>query len=286
MIINTNDGIGIENIHKGTKNYLDNSNFRNPINQRGKAQYEGQGYTIDRWFTTSLNCLVTVNDGFISMSNYTASSETTNQTLKQKIETKGIAGKRMTLAAKLRGTEVALYIDTIAATSYAEYSDWTTLCLPFTVPEDADIIEIDIIGRAGSTWDCEWIALYEGEFTPQTAPPYIPKGYAEELMECYRYFWRCNNYLCIPGYKSTTAYAFVYLPVPMRAQPTPVLDDWTASKSYIYLSGSRANNITIGGCFMIDNSVRLTLIETSAIPNYNEFMFLPSNKGFGLSADL
>jgi hypothetical protein len=32
------------------------------------------------------------------------------------------------------------------------------------------------------------MALYEGEYTIETLPPYIPKGYAAELAECQRYF--------------------------------------------------------------------------------------------------
>lgn len=32
-----------------------------------------------------------------------------------------------------------------------------------------------------------WVALYEGQYTAETLPPYIPKGYAVELAECMRY---------------------------------------------------------------------------------------------------
>ncbi|MEI3414725.1 MAG: hypothetical protein V8Q88_06075 [Christensenellales bacterium] len=33
-------------------------------------------------------------------------------------------------------------------------------------------------------------ALYEGEYTAETLPPYVPKGYAAELAECLRYYRR------------------------------------------------------------------------------------------------
>ena len=33
-----------------------------------------------------------------------------------------------------------------------------------------------------------WAALYEGEYSADTLPPYTPKGYAAELAECQRYF--------------------------------------------------------------------------------------------------
>ena len=34
----------------------------------------------------------------------------------------------------------------------------------------------------------KWAALYEGSYTAETLPPYVPKGYAAELAECQRYF--------------------------------------------------------------------------------------------------
>ena len=37
------------------RNLLDNSDFRNPVNQRGATSYSGSVYTIDRWFLWSDN---------------------------------------------------------------------------------------------------------------------------------------------------------------------------------------------------------------------------------------
>lgn len=34
----------------------------------------------------------------------------------------------------------------------------------------------------------KWAALYEGAYTADTLPPYVPKGYAAELAECQRYY--------------------------------------------------------------------------------------------------
>ena len=38
-----------------------------------------------------------------------------------------------------------------------------------------------------------WAALYEGSYTADTLPPYVPKGYASELAECLRYFERLGS---------------------------------------------------------------------------------------------
>lgn len=44
----------------------------------------------------------------------------------------------------------------------------------------------------------KWAAIYEGEYTADTLPPYVPKGYAVELAECQRYFRRDSVYVNTP----------------------------------------------------------------------------------------
>ena len=61
-------------------NILINSDFTNPINQRGLSVYDYgvvNGYTIDRWFTYELK--VSVNDGCITLENPTATIHTFRQ---------------------------------------------------------------------------------------------------------------------------------------------------------------------------------------------------------------
>ena len=36
--------------------------------------------------------------------------------------------------------------------------------------------------------NCIWAAIYEGTYTADTLPPYVPKGYGAELLECQRYY--------------------------------------------------------------------------------------------------
>ena len=36
--------------------------------------------------------------------------------------------------------------------------------------------------------NCIWAAIYEGTYTADTLPPYVPKGYVVELLECLRYY--------------------------------------------------------------------------------------------------
>lgn len=73
----------------------------------------------------------------------------------------------------------------------------------------------------------EWAALYEGEYTVETLPTYVPKGYAAEMLECQRYFVAfrtagTNGLVLANGYVANTTTARVAIPlsVPMRITPT------------------------------------------------------------------
>ena len=64
-------------------------------------------------------------------------------------------------------------------------------CATFTVPDGADAVELRFYPSYtdnGGTGDIFWAALYEGTYTADTLPPYVPKGYAAEMMECQRYY--------------------------------------------------------------------------------------------------
>lgn len=56
------------------KNLLINSNFTNPVNQRGKVSYTS-GYTIDMWHHEKTNGILTVNGGYITLN---STSDTPN----------------------------------------------------------------------------------------------------------------------------------------------------------------------------------------------------------------
>ena len=66
-----------------------------------------------------------------------------------------------------------------------------------------------------------WAALYEGEYTAETLPPYVPKGYAVELSECLRYYRRVksNNETFIGYCANGVSYAMIPLQ-PMRISPS------------------------------------------------------------------
>lgn len=165
------------------RNLLDNSDFRNPVNQRGKTSYTAQGYTIDRWYSNNANKAITLSNTGITLS--------TGSTLFQKLDLiDALAGKTITAA-------VCFADGTIAAKSgistnngaYTSIVDVTQNNLRIRVYEGADGY-IRFQFEPNANIKLQWAALYEGSYTADTLPPYVSKGYTAELAECRRYFRR------------------------------------------------------------------------------------------------
>ena len=202
------------------RNLLDNSDFRNPVNQRGQTSYEivGGFYNIDRWVnwleTSDITSHIIVQDGYITVE--------TGGKLQQKL---------------------ASYKQNTIYTAAAKRTDGTVLIVSGMF-SNVEIGE-DIFIKTGSdgipnvglrSGDYLWAALYEGSYTAETLPPYVPKGYAAELAECKRYYELLNNGSSqfVRAYNSSTI-AFVINYAEKRIGPT------------ISVTGSLANALSVAG---------------------------------------
>lgn len=155
-------------------NLLDNSDFRNPVNQRGQTSYTAAGYTIDRWAVTSG---LTVGGAGVTSpgGNY----------LYQMITQAAIPAGTYTGAMGLAdGTVIcgsAIYTASDDACMIITNEDLSMYLL-----RQGTVVQLAINTITEKT--IVWAALYEGEYTADTLPPYQPKGYAVELAECQRYY--------------------------------------------------------------------------------------------------
>lgn len=170
------------------RNLLDNSDFTNPVNQRGQMSYNSVGYTIDRW-TKESNAILTIADDCINIDN---SANSADEVVLQKVDSD--------TAAKLIGKTVTIAICTSDGTVYAksgvvtydvpvaliEHNGFTFQLRFFRTASSYQVARLIIL--AGSNISVKWAALYEGSYTADTLPPYVPKGYAAELAECQRYY--------------------------------------------------------------------------------------------------
>ena len=165
----------ITDIHKNlgirasARNLLDNSDFTNPVNQRGQTSYSGSTYNIDRWRTFLNDNIVTVDNGCIRQ---------TGTQLLQNLDANVIDKTKIyTLAAcKVDGT-----IRIISGTFAEPFGNSYLSCYTVSSTGVPRCVLVESDGY-------KWAALYEGEYTAETLPEYQSKGYAAEISECRRYF--------------------------------------------------------------------------------------------------
>lgn len=180
-------------------NLLDNSDFVHPVAQAGvNGAHGATGYAVDRWMRTSGATVSQAADGLKIVSDKTSWTAG----IQQRIEAKRFADV-MTFA--VRGVfpvacRLFVYIGsgtTNFGTAYFQGdAAERTLVLKLTKPDgltEDEVVNVYISPDTESTGTAavvRWAALYEGEYTAETLPPYVPKGYAAELAECLRYYRR------------------------------------------------------------------------------------------------
>lgn len=230
-------------------NLLDNSDFVHPVAQAGvNGAHGATEYAVDRWMRTNGATVSQAADGLKIVSDKTSWTAG----IQQKIEAKRFADV-MTFA--VRGIfpvacRLFVYIGsgtTNFGTAYFQGdAAERTLVLKLTKPDGLtgdEVVNVYISPDTGSTGTAavvRWAALYEGEYTAETLPPYVPKGYAVELAECLRYYRKIKgNAQTFAGYAANgVAYAFIPLQT-MRIAPTV-----TGGGKFYYTLGSAQGTTT------------------------------------------
>ena len=198
------------------RNLLDNSDFRNPVNQRGNSEYAFNfGYSLDRWRLYGGDAIsrVRVLSGCIELSLNDNKSYFDQLIDVDKTKTYTFA----VLADD--GLHVISGIPSVGA------NDGVILL----GVNSAGYVKASVVGFL-RIYNIYWAALYEGSYTVDTLPPYVPKGYAAELAECMQYYYRLQNgtnfIFRLRNQHETNNYAAfdicpcITFPVPMRIVPT------------------------------------------------------------------
>lgn len=185
------------------RNLLDNSDFRNPVNQRGQTDYTNNGYTIDRWELYS-GAVGVSSLGYI----------TTSGQMYQKI---AIPTDKVYTFAIENDSGIAL-VTGIPANGIRPATLGNALIKLATI---GGYVEVVIEPSEGyNVAGAYWAALYEGSYTVDTLPPYVPKGYAAELAECRIYYRTGTERIARPFTSGNLAYLCeVSYEIPMRANP-------------------------------------------------------------------
>ena len=174
---------------QGAENLLDNSNFRDPVNSRGKNTYSDAGneYTIDRWKTQG-GTNISIENGYINIIG--------QWELYQIIQNPkdGI----YTFAARIRINSVGQFTPIMEVNNGsntgrqinldADIGEWKTYILQYDLSSmTAETIKFLLSPRGGNTTasiSVEWAAMYKGAYTANTLPAYVPKGKHVEMLNC------------------------------------------------------------------------------------------------------
>lgn len=163
---------------------LDNSDFTNPVNQRGEWAYYANGYIIDRW----------VNNGsaYNVAEHYMASgSPDGTKYIFQSLEFSKVAkaGDTLTASANINGETISVTAEITAAKGAADVvtalDGKASIGFSWNPADDRIYFRINDLIESGAVF-LNWAKLEKGS----VATPYVPKGYGAELAECMRYFQR------------------------------------------------------------------------------------------------
>jgi hypothetical protein len=232
VYINPEWGIhwGEKHITDAPRNLLDNSDFSNPVNQRGTAfPHTGETgkntYHIDRWMTWSTYAVTNVAAYGLELTGNGGLGY-----MAQVLENPGrMIGKTYTLAAGMsNGTVICGTATVPSATQSGEYyisavnSSDTYPGLRLQVAGDLSKVRFQFVVKQDKTVAIRWATLYEGSYTADTLPEYVPKGYAAELLECQRYYQYFPRVLVssINSGIGAPARDYLHLPIAMRITPT------------------------------------------------------------------
>lgn len=235
-------------------NWLDNSDFTNPVNQRGAESYTG-GYTIDRWQIAYGTVALSGAGVKITGTNSNNSPKFVGTLPLTAIQT----GQTYTLALNDGGT-VRVFASAFPEEIGTDTVTGDTVDVEFSKAASCCVIRI-VFKDVGVEHVLKWAAFYEGTYTADTLPPYVPKGYAAELAECMRYYRYYQ--MIMTGMTAWSFYApYIRFDIPMRKSPTSIKfysytnkteGSFTNANASEDVAGAQANNVSKYG-FRVQSS--------------------------------
>lgn len=236
------------------RNLLDNSDFRNPVNQRGGTSHTASentaSYWLDRWqFGRGTAALV---DGGLSIVWNGNTSYGPNAYFRQTLGTALDVGKTYTLAVKVDG-QIEAYSFINPSDDAADLYFKTNV---YRVQIDSNKRTFVFYNYTTTPKVFEWAALYEGEYTAETLPPYVPKPYVVELEQCRRYYRALYRLSFAPyNVSPTTRYYRIPIEPPMRDGVVPTvtvigplerpLNSWTDTAAEVSVTLATVHEFTL-----------------------------------------
>ena len=230
---------------KPNENLLDNWYFVDPINQRGKSEYTSSGYTIDRWHKTSANGILTLNDGYITLSGSSAYAYFRQMVgdINYPVTLSVMTEEGNIYSSTLRN-DGGFYIGTFYVYTEDGYvvirfpSDTTSVNIKALKLEPGII---QTLAKVGDDGKCVLFSALPNKAT--------------ELLKCQRYYLPLGRDALGSGTTATNNMVYIMVPIPiqMASTPTAVFPD-TVTVKY----GKTVDGFTYtGNLVLYPNSVRL-----------------------------
>lgn len=242
------------------RNLLDNSNFTDPVNQRGgtSGAVTAWTYFIDRWQATDATLTYSIGTDGLHLTAGEAWMAQNVQSSEAKV------GTTYTLVVGFNDGTFTLCTGALPAgkTSWTEFAN-----------NSDDNCYVRMAKITGAVISCSfkpkkavvatWAALYEGTYTADTLPPYVPKGYAAELAECMRYAIVLPNQMRIRAatISHNTLEVFVPLPMLMRSGGFPSLQG--ADFAVVTMTGDVQSGFTFSVVSIGTNGFTMRATKTS-----------------------
>ena len=176
------------------RNLLDNSDFRNPVNQRGitsETSISAYSHFIDRWVNqTSEARSFTLSTSGIGLPLPT--------TILQRIENVA-EGTVLTFSIKLLDGTIATLTGTVQYASDGAWMRFASISHSFGdmyMETQQGFVNVVVYNMEAVT--IRWAALYEGSYTADTLPPYVPKEAHVEKANCGYRFIRIGSDMYTP----------------------------------------------------------------------------------------
>lgn len=196
-------------------NMLINSDLRRPINQRGATYAPAWDYGIDMWREYDGNARADFA--------FDADGMTLNGVLAQRVPSSAfITGNPYSAVLYMADDTVlvasgAVHIAGSAWTGFASAEKGNVKITLFTDAQDGSYIGVRIGASGEKIRAC---ALYEGEYTADTVPPYVPPDPDLELVKCLRYYRVIEIETDVNGSIRECGVSF---DIPMRITPTTII---------------------------------------------------------------
>lgn len=169
-------------------NLLDNSCFLPAyvVKQRGSAATIGAAYCIDRWKGTSSATQHEPTADGLKITHTGASTYCGAQQLIDPALQAELMNKTVTVAVCL--ADGSVYVKNGVPANGAITAYFADGNAQLYINPDTGKMSMRIMyAVAGGSVTVRWVALYEGAYTADTVPAYVPKGYTAELLACQRY---------------------------------------------------------------------------------------------------